>query len=423
MEARLERSDTAETPPAARKAGPLALSAGMCVILGLAIGAGGKTLAGRLRARSAPAESTDKAVHCRPGPWGMLTGTRIIIEPPVEFVPSEWASKPTRWFFGNQSRRQVEDLFAGAALTKAQRRSLLAATREESAGGVTVMPDRDLVLDLSPEARERIYTVLAAYPENTFHFQPFRYPADAVAEWFPDSSLRQQTKTLIKRLLYKRGTSMAFSDPEIVLNTLQSTEEKSVLFKTLARRPTLLVKLRLEPNTDIGAMAAYWGVGSRSKDIHSLLASLSRQPYAMDIPIVHLLPRIPRERLYTYPSSDPDSVETTYDCHWTSLNFLRRVPNDEFATNMQAVVNALENEFQPVQDNPVMGDILVFVTFDGKLVHSCVYVADDIVFTKNGRGWNTPWTLMMYKDVVSLYSAVFPITVRVYRTKAGEPAI
>jgi hypothetical protein len=38
------------------------------------------------------------------------------------------------------------------------------------------------------------------------------------------------------------------------------------------------------------------------------------------------------------------------------------------------------------------------------VIHSAVYIADDIMFTKNGRAYAQPWLLMRLKDVVTAYS-------------------
>ena len=40
---------------------------------------------------------------------------------------------------------------------------------------------------------------------------------------------------------------------------------------------------------------------------------------------------------------------------------------------------------------------------NGNAYHSCVYLADDIVYTKNGRSRLSPWVLMKLEDVRELY--------------------
>ena len=46
-----------------------------------------------------------------------------------------------------------------------------------------------------------------------------------------------------------------------------------------------------------------------------------------------------------------------------------------------------------------------------------VYLADDIVFTKNGNNATQPWMLMRLKDVLTDYSGEGPARTVVYRSK------
>ncbi|MFN5737742.1 MAG: hypothetical protein ACK47H_04085 [Akkermansiaceae bacterium] len=39
------------------------------------------------------------------------------------------------------------------------------------------------------------------------------------------------------------------------------------------------------------------------------------------------------------------------------------------------------------------GDILMFTPDNSSVIHSCVYIAADMVFTKNGMGTHQPWTI------------------------------
>lgn len=361
--------------------------------------------------------STGGMFHCRPGPWGDLECTQIATELPDGFVPAEWNPQPIRWVFKHYSRQQVDNLFHSAGLTSAQQKSLKIVPWQESADQVVVSPAEDLVLGLKPKAREIIYKALGAYPENPRQFKPFRYPAGALTEWFAHSGLRPETEDLVKCLLYRRGQSMVFSDIDAVMPLLNSSEEQSRLLKTLSRRSTLLVTLHVRPDTDIDALADYWSKGDRSKDIYPLLVSLARQPGGADIGLVHLLQPLPRALLYTYPGPDGSSAELERDSHWTSLNFLSSTPDNRFIGDEAAVRRALEEEYETVDRASNLGDVIVFVSPEGALLHSCAYVADNIVFTKNGKGWGAAWILMTYEDLISFYSSVSPITVKVYRPR------
>jgi hypothetical protein len=51
----------------------------------------------------------------------------------------------------------------------------------------------------------------------------------------------------------------------------------------------------------------------------------------------------------------------------------------------------------------------------GNAIHSCVYLADDLVFTKNGRSPTQPWVVMKVDDVVTYYGMFYSTQVACYR--------
>lgn len=57
---------------------------------------------------------------------------------------------------------------------------------------------------------------------------------------------------------------------------LPSEVERVHLLKTLSRQSTLLMKLLVGPETDVGALERYWGKVGRAKDLRPLLESLKR---------------------------------------------------------------------------------------------------------------------------------------------------
>ena len=54
---------------------------------------------------------------------------------------------------------------------------------------------------------------------------------------------------------------------------------------------------------------------------------------------------------------------------------------------------------------------------NGDVIHSCVYIADNIVFTKNGSASSSPWILMDLEDVIAFYSSEKPLDIQRYRRK------
>jgi hypothetical protein len=395
-----------------------------CALVGLGLGraANLKVPGNREEAKGPETSSMNNGSHhCRHGPWGKLEYVRIFIEPPDTFGPGD-PPTATTWFFKGYSREQTEKLFHSAGLTPGQLQAITTAQWTVSTEGVTVLPGNDFILGLSPEARGKIYNLLGTFPENSSHYMPHRYRAERAEDWFHDSGLPPELAERVTRLLYRRGEDWAFSDFWVAAAGMTNETEVNRLWKTLARRSTLLVNLRVDGGSDIKGLVEYWGRGNRAKDIGTLLASLARRPNGGTIDIVHLLPRTVRALLYTYPNPEGSPAELKRDCHWTSLNFFRWTLNDDL-TDPQAVEKTFSEDYGPAEGDPMLGDVLCLITADGKVAHSCVYIADDIVFTKNGSDWERPWILDTLDDVISLYSPPDSGPVTVVRRRAKEVGI
>ncbi|HEY0966758.1 MAG TPA: hypothetical protein VGD88_05175 [Opitutaceae bacterium] len=366
---------------------------------------------------TAPQE--ERVVEAKAGPWGRVIYTRILIEPPEELVGrTQQSSAPLRWSFTGYTPGRLGELWKAAQLPASVIAELDNPANRTYAGDRTeIRVPHSVILGLSSEARAAIYDVLATFPENELHVEPFRFRADAVDEWFEDSGVPDSTIKQVKHLLYRRGPAVLFSDLEVVLAQIPSLEERTRLIKTLARKSTLLVRLVIDDQTNIDALADYWGRGLRSKDVRPLLQSLHQKGQAARIDIAHLLPRFARARLYSYPSAAPGETPLEFmDCHWTVMNFFNLEPDPRYQ-DINVVSTTLLNDYRPVTGRSALGDVLLFARPDGSIVHSCVYIADDIVFTKNGTSAASPWILMNLADVLAIYPSKEPFDIQRYRLK------
>ena len=342
--------------------------------------------------------------------------SRIVIEPPDDFIPANYVAPPIRWNFPGFTPERLEQLWHEAGLDDSQRQALHdPSILEKTTEGLALRPGDDLVRGLSPEARARLYNTLARLPGNPLQSEPFRFRAEIADEWFKDCELPAPTVAAVKRLCYRRGTALAFSDLGLVLPQLSAAADRARLLKTLARKSTLLLKVRIGPGSDIDTIADYWSSGRRRKDVKPLLQSLARHPGGMPIDVVHLLPRFARGLLYTYP--DPDTpAEHAADCHWTSMNFFKDPPEARFA-DIAYLKEILTKTYGPVRGTPTMGDLLMLTRADGEVIHSCTYIGDDIVFTKNGHSTSVPWTLTTIQDLQAFYPEDPPLQIRAFRLK------
>lgn len=374
-----------------------------------------------LRAKSVQVASktlvpTEKsATACAPGPWGDLEYVRILTEPPEQQVVGNFpAVDYATWIFVGYTPQDLSVLWQSAGLSSAEIATISQPGLSEVDGDtITLRAPKEFVFGLTPSARNVIYTALGAFPQNNAQAEPYRFTVSSRDEWFKDSGLKAETIAKVERLLYQRGNSLLFSDQALLIPELKSLEESTRLLKTLARKSTLMLKLRISPDTDIEALERYWSFPG-SKDIGPLLNSIKRLGTSTTVDIVHLLPRFARARLYTYPSPDEPGSMSYMDCHWTVLNFFNQEPDPRYQ-DIDQVALAFRTNYHPVTGRPRYGDIYLFTQPNGDVIHSCVYIADNIVFTKNGAAPSSPWILMNYEDVVAFYPSSQPLDIQRYR--------
>ncbi len=366
-------------------------------------------------ARSVIAGAPEPKRGVQSGTWGELDFQRILLEPPEEFIrPDAGNPSPVVWVFNHATPATLQGLWAQAGLSEPVRQALDKATSRPTGDTFLVQPPTNIVLGLSAAARGVIYSALAEFPENRPQREPFRFRADGVDEWFENSRVSTPIIALTRRLLYQHQNAVFFADLDVVFPQIPMMEERLALLKTLARRSALIVRLHVPHNADLEALARYWRHGRRSKDARPLLASLAQQPDGGEIDIAHLLPKFARSLLNTYP--DP-GVSAAHDCHWTSFNFFED-EIDERYSQIEFVKETLLSSYYQVTGEPMLGDILLFVQGEGVVVHSCVHIADGIVFTKNGSSYFVPWTLARLENVVAAYSLnPAPLEIRRYRLK------
>lgn len=352
------------------------------------------------------------------GPWGQLQTTRILLEPPEDYIPPYYiTAQPLRWLFKGFSAATLDQLLQNSGLSPAALAALQDPRHRTATGdGIVVSPPAGIVVDLPPETRARLYAVLAQFPENLPQHSPFRSRVESVDDWFADTPIPAEIVALTRRLLYRRGPNMMLSDQDLVLPRLPEAALRLAYVKTLSRKSSLLAELLVPPRADVEALARYWGHGRRSKDLSSILDSLAQRPTGGSIDVIHLLPPFARSLLYTYPQPSGEQRDSSRDCHWTSFNFFRDQPDERF-TDITFTQQTIQRDYFLCSSPPQMGDIVMLVGKGEQGLHSCVYVADDIVFTKNGPSFSVPWLLARLEDVVAVYTLGEPLEVRRFRAR------
>lgn len=405
----------------------------LLVVLLLTLGTGfaaGLTLRGRSAsdavtpAAPTPADATPTtAISTRPGtirngPWGDLRVTRIVTEPLEAAAAALVPSEPTRWVLPQQSPVGVERLLVEAGMNAGLVAKIAPTiTWDATLGASIVKPDAATVMAIPAKVRSDFYATLARYPVNEYQTKPFRFRQSQVDQWFEASRLSDSTVSILRTLAYTRGDTVLIADVPAACEQIADPVEKARMLKVLSRTSTLMVDLMIKPDSDIDALTDYWGFGKRLRDVRPLLESLTRVPGGISMDIVHLLPRFARKRLYAYPARDGRTLDLPYDCHWSSLNFWNDPPDDRLSDTAY-VAQTLMSEYQKVPEGQWrFGDVVLLGESEDQLIHSCVYVADDIVFTKNGPSHLTPWVLMEFDDLLAYYEMPGRSAMRAYRLK------
>ena len=371
----------------------------------------------------APPSLHGGTVALKPGPWGKLEWVPMSIAPPNELLPVRVIEGETvHWFFGGMSRDALAKFLDSLDLPGGDRERLLSPLMlQVLPEGIDLAPPRDIVVSLPPKARREIYARLALFPEENGQVIFFR--TSSVDERLQKAAVSNETIALFKKLSCPYGEYTVLSGLPSLLAAIPSYEEKARLLRAVYQSDTLLLRLYVTSDSDIDALAAYWGKAFWSTDIKSLLDSLAHVPGGTWVDIVEVLPPLPAAMIYTFPKLDnpANGPAVLRNCHWTACNFFRDPPDPNFS-NLDYVGERLKKDYFPVASDPRYGDLVFFALPKGKMIHSAVFLADDVVYTKNGKGLLSPWMLSTIPELLKQYSFSVPpdqkLSVMYYRSKS-----
>lgn len=341
-------------------------------------------------------------VHvCKPGPWGDLEYHYFYLEAPLSTV--ELINVPSRnavwWFPGKNAEQVREFLIHSGAPREEVGLCLKNSVLYQTGSAFKFFPSAEIINELEQGARQTIYAELRRWPENKNHHAPVVIASGDVYDWYRNSGLKQETILHIQRLSYPLGEAVGFSDVSTVLQNLHDDIEERNLLKALTRTRSLILSLRIDPGTDTESLKRYWSAGFKSKDVLTLFDAIARIDGLDTVDITRLLPPTPRKYLYTFPSRSL-GVDGTYpDSFWASLNFFNYFPDEQF-DDMEKVMAYAKLNYDVSSGPLTFGDLIIMKdATSGRAVHSCVFIADDIVYSKNGRSILQPFVLVKLEDL------------------------
>jgi hypothetical protein len=384
------------------------------IIFSLALVAGASVIGFKLAAATRPklvdsfvVDPNDKSRSVHAGPWGNLMERDIELERPVEYLTEEVARpQPEVWTFNGLNPDAVKSLLAKNGLTAAQVAAACApgCVREEKSGTV-LTPSAEFLLSLDAATRGRLCTALVGLGINAYFDYPFTFPGNSLESICADTQLHPDDVSLLKRLVYANGDTQQLSDYPLLLCRIPTVERRVAMSRSLSRQSAVFAGLVIKPDTDIDKIATYWGSlpNVRFTDIRPLMEALKALPEGGNLSLFYILPKFARDRLYTFPLP-PQDGEPMMDCHWTTFNFSNETPDNRFNDANYAIQYISKNYYQ-ISAPSLCGDILLLMNDKNEIKHSAVYLADDLVFTKNGSNYRQPWMLMHIPDLLASYPA------------------
>lgn len=359
-------------------------------------------------------------VQCRPGPWGRIQYQTIYLAAPDTILDEFPLPQPqSLWCFPNSNADAVQALLLKAGIEKDVCDRLLAdhRSKRDEEGNLSLYPTLADVEALKPEVRTALYRELAKSQMNVFYHDPAYIPGGNLDEWLVGTNLPDNVVQLIHKLAWKDGITTMFSDFRALLSLAASDSEARRWLKVLTRTRAVIAFLKVDSTDNLPVLKRYWSANFNRNDSLPLLKAMSDLPGGGVIDLTHLLPPIPRRLAYAYTTPDLDRMGQVPNCHWTSLNFFNYTRQNIYL-NLKLAASQVLEDYDTVTDQATFGDILFFLDKDGGAYHSCVYLADDLVFTKNGENNVMPWIITRLDDVKELYLHDHPgAAIQVYRRR------
>ena len=214
-------------------------------------------LAASLGHGAAPTEPVWKA---QAGPWGDLELRTVYLEVPDTLLAA--VAKPnatTRWVFEQTTETAVRELLTRQGVPAAMVTRLLDPTsRTVQANVISLYPTVAEISALDIAVRSGLYRELAKSSANEYQRDPVYILGGDLDDWLAGSGLNEAQEKLFRRLVWKRGDVIAFSDIQALLTLAKDAAEVRGTFRAVTRVRSLLVELQLPLRGDRQVFLDYW---------------------------------------------------------------------------------------------------------------------------------------------------------------------
>lgn len=354
------------------------------------------------------------------GPWGTLECYLVALEPPASQLWGGLFIEETVWEFPLPNGEAVMELFESlgfpAPLREAIRRE--GQWSENGIGTLTqVALDDELVRMIGPEQRK---AVTGWWQENHRDFL-----ARLIVNIEPgnldliERRVGRAVREATERVAFRRGNITALLDRAYLLRQLGSEAEKEAFIRSVFTSHTLVARLVIDDATDLESVIDYWSAGGKNPEVESVIKGLYYAGGVENLDIVHLLPANAKKYLFSFTRYQDINPFNAPDCFWTALQFFRPAMSQRVLDSLP-LDYYLDADFEMVVGEPRFGDLVCFFDPDTHdFVHAYVYIAGDVVFSKNGTSFIRPHVLTTFDQMMSVYDDGERFVFQVYRRRHG----
>ncbi len=356
--------------------------------------------------------------HLADGPWGHIHVRPVLLDPPAEVFDPDFQLGDGNWYFEKAPPSSIAAILRDCGLTERQIATVLPTLRPVSNATelVSARPPAEIVMELDPGVRSRLYQHLARLDANFAQAQPFRMSASHLEEWLGGEDVDAATRGAVRRLLWRNGHTLLFSDYNLVASRISDPADRVKLQRLLSRKVSLRASLEVPRGQDVRELAEYWSAFGRGESDKVVLQALSAYGGG-SIDVIELLPVFARKRLNRFP--DPSELEESVPaCHWSTFNFFNPGDPDPAFHTAAGVEEEIRKNYTRIESDPRFGDVVLLDEPDGSSIHSAVFIADDMVFTKNGPSAATPWVLSTIEEMKAFYPGAKALSVSFHRPKS-----
>lgn len=368
--------------------------AGLAVLAAVSLGfrATRSSPAAAARPATAPSAAPTSARNISPHP-GSIETREVWWRPGDDHIrPEDCEELNGAW--GAPDRATLESAMRTAGLSDATIESVLEVAVCDAEGCIVVPPD-SVLEGLTQPQRVGVYHAMRGYPQAMLLNAPFSRPVGRTA--FADApGLSPTAREIFRAGSFVDGEKRMFSDLTWLCHRVTDRAERAAFFRVLRARSALDAVVRVRTESELERAVRWWGTGGREAAARARL----NEAYVngTEVPLRDLLPPFARARYGTFPPRD-----TRYDCFWTAVNFSSPteaggplIDDTQFDATMASWTQVPLNELR-------FGDVLAFRTEAGATLHAAVYIAEDLVFTKDGWTMHRSWELVRLSTERRIY--------------------